>query len=114
MSEPKPEYDPHLFAQYASIVRQRIAEMGITAMKDPGFMQDWQRMMRFAPAGFNDDQKAIFRLGLIPLPSGEDAQGSPTWDWQDVADAMKVSVESLEASIKGQEKGLTGNSARLH
>ncbi len=88
------QHDPHKFAQFAAIVRKKLESLGVAALKDPEFMQDWLRMLQYAPEGFDRDQQKIFRMGLVPPPSGT------VWELEELAEAFKVPADKLEASLQ--------------
>lgn len=94
------QHDPHKFAQFAAIVRKKLESLGVAALKDPEFMQDWLRMLQYAPEGFDKDQQEIFRMGLVPPPSGTDRHGQPVWELEELAEAFKVPADKLEAGLQ--------------
>jgi hypothetical protein len=54
------------FEHHATVVRDKLGSMGLRALKDPVFMQDWLAMLRHSPSGL-PGAEAVVEQALLPV-----------------------------------------------
>ena len=102
--------NPEFFAMLAEIGRIR-DEQGEDAAAGPEHAELFMKMMRAAPPRYWDEAEAM-AADVLPTATHVDGHGQPVYSAQQIADALGVSVEAIEAGIQHMEE--VGFSVGLH
>ncbi len=92
---------PEFFAMLAEIGRIR-DEQGEEAATGPEHAEPFMKMMRAAPPRYWGEAEAI-TADAMPEATHVDDHGQPVYSAQQIADALGVPVEAIEAGIQHME-----------